>query len=110
MAPRGARDKMVKSKNQNGERGEVLEGEELAVALRGLITTPLVASLSDAELSTLRGNISIKSYRAGAIVVKHGEIATCCFIIIRGKLAARRLDLKGKELTYKLLEPGELFG
>lgn len=101
---------MTRDKNQPGERGETLEGEELEVALGALRASPLLVSLSDTELSALRGGISIKSYRAGAVVVKHGEVAASCFVIIRGKLAARRLDPSGKELTYKVLEPGEFFG
>lgn len=96
--------------NQIKNRGEPLHGEEREGALRALLSSPLLASLSDAELSILHGGISIKSYRGGAIVVKHGEVATSCFLIISGKLAARRLDPNGKELTYKLLEPGEFFG
>jgi CRP/FNR family cyclic AMP-dependent transcriptional regulator len=110
MPTQGAPHKMTRDKNKPAKRGLALEGQELEDALRALVASPLLVSLSEGELSTLRGGISIRSYRAGAIVVKHGEVASSCFVIIRGKLAARRLDPSGKELTYKLLKAGEFFG
>jgi len=101
---------MKSDKNTVHPRGEPLKGEELAVALRALRSSPLLASLPERDLATLVSDVSIRSYRAGAVVIKHGETATSCFVVIQGKLAARRLDPSGKELTYKLLEPGEFFG
>ena len=96
--------------DQKQRRGETLEGDVRTVALREFRALPIVAGFSDQEFVVLGESVSLVSFRAGAIVLKHGEVATSCGVLVRGKLISRRLDPRGKELTLSVLGPGCIFG
>lgn len=101
---------MAKSEHTASSRSQTLVGEELSQAIRDLRSVELLADLSDLELEVLRGGLAIRSYRPGAVLVKYRDPANSIFIIISGKLSARRLDPSGKELILGHMGPGAIVG
>jgi CRP-like cAMP-binding protein len=92
-------------------RGEILSGEPLELALKALAELPIMGGLEPAALSVLRGRLTIREYRPGAVVVKYGEPGDSCFIVIRGSVSAVRIESsRGRELTYHSLGAGAIFG
>jgi CRP/FNR family cyclic AMP-dependent transcriptional regulator len=103
--------RMKKDSNARMGRGEVLSGESLEAALKALAELPIIAGLEAAALSILRGRLSIREYRPGAVVVKYGEPGDSCSIIIRGSVSVVRIESnRGRELTYRSLGAGAIFG
>jgi CRP/FNR family cyclic AMP-dependent transcriptional regulator len=102
---------MNEDSNVQLSRGEILSGEALESALKILAELPIIAGLEAAALSVLRGRLTVREYRPGAVVVKYGEPGDSCFIVIRGSVSAFRIESnRGKELTYCSLGAGAIFG
>lgn len=100
----------MKNAKGSSQRTSLLEGEELKDALSVLQELPAIRSLDQATLNILTQRLIIRAYRSGALVVRHGEPGESCFIVIRGEVSARRVDAKGKELTFGTMGEGAIFG
>jgi CRP/FNR family cyclic AMP-dependent transcriptional regulator len=95
----------------SNSRGVELVGQARREAEAALARLPCIAGLEAEARAILSGHVTIREYRTGAVVIKYGEAGDSCFIVITGSVSASRVEsTKGKELTYRNLGAGAVFG
>jgi CRP/FNR family transcriptional regulator, cyclic AMP receptor protein len=75
-----------------------------------LKTIPLFSTLSEDELSIVKGLSVERSYPKGAIILSEGDIGDSLYAIGSGKVKVYIGDSDGREIILKLLGPGDFFG
>ena len=50
-----------------------------------------------------------KEYHAGDVIIRHGDIGDCMFVIQQGRVEAIQ-EKEGKEIQLAILETGDVFG
>jgi CRP/FNR family cyclic AMP-dependent transcriptional regulator len=66
--------------------------------------------LSDTELDVVRTVATEKNYPKNAVVLTEGEMGDSLFMIQSGKVKVFIGDEEGREITLKILGPGDFFG
>ncbi len=61
-------------------------------------------------LTELLGSTSVRSYDAGAAIVREGEYGDSLFLIVEGNVLVEGTDPRGKKVTLATLGPGDFFG
>lgn len=71
---------------------------------------PGTDALSDVVLSALQDDRCTVTYQAGDVLIEEGDTSASLFILLRGRLKVYACNLRGREVVYNMLEPGEFFG
>lgn len=72
---------------------------------------PAFQTLTNEELDALSDRLTRQSYNAGEIVIRQGEPATECFVVVTGTAVVAYQDRAGASLrTVAMLKTGDLFG
>ena len=75
-----------------------------------LKAVPFFTQLSDRELDVVRAVATEKGYPKNAVVLTEGEMGDSLFMIQSGKVKVFIGDEDGREITLKILGPGDFFG
>ena len=75
-----------------------------------LRTVPLSGNLPEDQLEILAQSAREKKYRAGQLVIGERDEAHTFFMVASGRVKMFKGSHDGKEQTFYLLGPGELFG
>jgi CRP/FNR family transcriptional regulator len=75
-----------------------------------LQSLPLFRDLGDEALRYLSTESRQRAFRAGETVCHQGEPGSTCHIIVRGRLRVFVVGEDGRELSVRLLGPGEIVG
>ncbi len=71
---------------------------------------PLFHELGEAELATIDALSNDKTVPRGAIILNEGELGDSLFVIVAGRVKVFIGDEDGREITLKILGPGDFFG
>jgi len=71
---------------------------------------PLFHELDDADLATLESLAVDKQVARGATIMSEGEVGDSLFAIVAGRVKVFIGDDQGREITLKMLGPGDFFG
>ncbi len=78
---------------------------------RALRTVPLLTGLGDDELRALAAQVTVRTYRAGAVIVAQGEAGASVYVMLRGRADVLHHDKPGADATrLNELSPGDFFG
>ena len=75
-----------------------------------LKAVPFFTQLNDRELDVVRAVAAEKSYAKNAVVLTEGEMGDSLYMIQSGKVKVFIGDEDGREITLKMLGPGDFFG
>ena len=74
------------------------------------IATPFLSRLTEASRAALAGRWTVRSYDRGETVIAHDEGGRDVFFIIQGRARATIYSEGGREVSYRDIEPGDIFG
>jgi CRP/FNR family transcriptional regulator, cyclic AMP receptor protein len=83
----------------------MLGGKSNESVLRMLEKVPIFSGLTDRQLGRLARDAKVAPFEAGATVVKQGDKGVGLYLVLEGRVEARR---KGRKLAA--LGPGQFFG
>jgi len=66
--------------------------------------------LSDAELESFAGIATKRNYRKNMVLIQQGDDTGSLYILLEGEMRVYIEDDQGRELTVKILQPGDSFG
>jgi CRP/FNR family cyclic AMP-dependent transcriptional regulator len=75
-----------------------------------LRSLPLFEGLDDKTLSRLADDSRQRRFRAGEIICYQGDPGATCHIILRGRVRIFLAGEDGRELSVRIMRPGEIFG
>lgn len=81
-------------------------GARFVEVLRGV---PAFRDLPDEVLAELAARVRWRSLRKGEVVFREGAPVEAVFVLRSGRVRAVTYSPDGKELTFRIFEPGELF-
>lgn len=81
------------------------EGKEALIA-----QSYLFAQVPEWQLKGLAQYAKSKTYKKREVVFRRGDLGTQMYIIVRGAVSLTTDSEEGKELTFGLLGPGDIFG
>lgn len=70
----------------------------------------LFGGLPEDERSAIAGALGTARFAAGESIVREGETADACYLVVSGEAAVLTRDLVGQEVTLQRLGPGSSFG
>jgi CRP/FNR family transcriptional regulator, cyclic AMP receptor protein len=70
----------------------------------------LLGKLSSAEIDALLAYARVERYRAGREVFAKGAPGTSLMAVLRGSVKMSSLSAAGKEVVFRIVNPGEIFG
>jgi CRP/FNR family cyclic AMP-dependent transcriptional regulator len=94
------------SRRKPGERMQT----NLADRVTLLQSLPLFTGLADEALHQLAENCQRRRFRTGEIVCYQGDPGSTCHIITKGRVRIFLAGEEGRELSVRILGPGEIFG
>jgi len=71
---------------------------------------PLLANLSDAELTEISAAVTLRQFPKNRIIINEGEQSDSLYAIVAGKVKVLISEEDGKEIILSILGPGEFFG
>lgn len=66
--------------------------------------------LSDEELESFAGIATKRTYRKNMVLIQQGDDTSSLYILLEGEMRVYLEDDQGRELTVKILKPGDSFG
>jgi CRP/FNR family transcriptional regulator, cyclic AMP receptor protein len=69
-----------------------------------------LSRLSDADRAAVAERWSERSYRHSELIVAHGDSGRDVFFLLEGRARVTLFSEDGKEIAYRDIEPGEIFG
>lgn len=66
--------------------------------------------LSDAELEAFAGIATRRNYKKNMVLIQQGDDTDSLYILLEGEMRVYIEDDQGRELTVKILKPGDSFG
>lgn len=75
-----------------------------------LQSLPLFTGLADEALYLLAENSRLRRFQTGEIVCYQGDPGSTCHIITKGRVRIFLVGEDGRELSVRILGPGEIFG
>ena len=69
-----------------------------------------LSRLSDADRAAVAERWSERSYRHSELIVAHGDSGRNVFFLLEGRARVTLFSQDGKEIAYRDIEPGEIFG
>jgi CRP-like cAMP-binding protein len=82
----------------------------LAERVAILRSLSLFKGLDDETLHHLAKNSRRREFQAGEVICYRGDPGSTCHIVIRGKVRVFLVGEAGRELSVRILVPGEMFG
>ncbi len=67
-------------------------------------------ALSDAELESFAGIATKRTYKKNMVLIQQGDDTGSLYILLDGEMRVYTEDDQGRELTVKILKPGDSFG
>lgn len=83
---------------------------DLADRITILQSLPLFKGLDDETLRQLAKNSRLCEFQAGEVICYQGDPGSTCHIVIQGKVRVFLVGEDGRELSVRILVPGEIFG
>jgi uncharacterized membrane protein len=80
------------------------------LTLEALRSVPLFSCLDDAAAATLRSLLVVRSFPAGTLLFKVGDVGDAMFLIEAGRVRIYIHDGDGDDVTLAELAPGDFFG
>ncbi|MFP4345954.1 MAG: Crp/Fnr family transcriptional regulator [Anaerolineales bacterium] len=90
-----------------GPRAVTMDALERVKFLR---TIPLFGDLDEDLLSFLASESCERSFEAGELLFYQGDPGTTCYIITEGRVRIFLVGEDGRELSMRIMGPGEIFG
>jgi nucleotide-binding universal stress UspA family protein len=75
-----------------------------------LARAPLFAELGLEDLAPLADAARIRTYRDGEVIVREGDAATGCFMIVSGRVEVSQGAASATPMVIATMGPGEVFG
>jgi nucleotide-binding universal stress UspA family protein len=75
-----------------------------------LARAPLFSELSSEDLAPLADAARIRTYRDGEVIVREGDAATGCFMIVSGRVEVSQGAASATPMVIATMGPGEVFG
>jgi CRP-like cAMP-binding protein len=72
--------------------------------------TPLAAELTNAELGTLAGIVTVRDLEDGEVLIEEGKSDSTLHVVVSGSISVSRRDPRGDWNLLYSLRPGELVG
>jgi len=72
--------------------------------------SPFLSRLCEADRAAVAARWSARSYRHNELIVAHGESGRDVFFLLEGRARVTLFSQDGKEIAYRDIEPGEIFG
>ena len=69
-----------------------------------------LSKLCDADRAAVAARWSERSYRHNEVIVAHGDSGRDVFFLLEGRARVTLFSEDGKEIAYRDVEPGEIFG
>jgi CRP/FNR family cyclic AMP-dependent transcriptional regulator len=69
-----------------------------------------LSKLCEADLVALAGRWSERSYRHNELIIAHGDGGRDVFFLLQGRARVTLFSQDGREIAYRDIEPGEIFG
>jgi CRP/FNR family transcriptional regulator, cyclic AMP receptor protein len=69
-----------------------------------------LSRLCEADLAALANRWSARSYRHGELIIAHGDTGSDVFFLLEGRARVTLFSEDGREIAYRDIEPGEIFG
>ena len=69
-----------------------------------------LSKLCDADLAALAQRWTERSYRRNELIVAHGDSGRDVFFLLAGRARVTLFSEDGREIAYRDIEPGEIFG
>jgi CRP/FNR family cyclic AMP-dependent transcriptional regulator len=69
-----------------------------------------LSRLCDADLAALAERWTERSYRNNELIIAHGDSGCDVFFLLEGRARVTLFSEDGKEIAYRDVEPGEIFG
>jgi len=66
--------------------------------------------LDDSELESLAAHATLRKFRKNALIIQQGDDSHSLYILKQGEMRVFIEDEQGRELTLKILRPGDSFG
>lgn len=66
--------------------------------------------LGEAEVAALRSQWAAQSFRQGELIIAHGDSGRDVFFLLEGRARVTLFSEDGKEIAYRDLAPGDIFG
>lgn len=85
-------------------------GADSAARVELLRSLPLFEGLSDKWLRYLAAGSWLRQFRQGETICYQGDPGFTCHIVVRGKARIFLIGEEGRELSVRILGPGEIFG
>lgn len=83
---------------------------DLAERVIILQSLSLFKGLDTETLRQLAKNIRLREFQAGEVIYYQGDPGSTCHIVIQGKVRVFLVGEDGRELSVRILVPGEIFG
>jgi glycogen debranching enzyme/CRP-like cAMP-binding protein len=78
---------------------------------RALRKVPLLSGLNDFELGSLAGDVEVRHYRTGDVIVRQGEAGASIYIVLQGRVnVVYRAKPRADGTRLNELGPGDFFG
>ena len=90
----------------NREVAEWLNAKETAVTA----SPAFLSKLCDADRAALAARWTERSYRHDELIVAHGDSGRDVFFLLEGRARVTLFSEDGREIAYRDIEPGEIFG
>ncbi len=94
----------------SSSRHKHMSNDPITERIAFLRSIPLLQGLEDDELRFLAGEAKEREFEMGETIFYQGEVGYTCHIIIRGKARVYVVTEDGRELSVRILGPGEIFG
>jgi CRP/FNR family cyclic AMP-dependent transcriptional regulator len=69
-----------------------------------------LSRLGEAELAALSGRWAAHDYRHGELIIAHGDSGRDVFFLLEGRARVTLFSEDGREIAYRDLAPGDIFG
>lgn len=76
------------------------------------MTTPtaFLSRLCDADVAALSARWSVHNYKHGEMIIAHGDSGRDAFFLLEGRARVTLFSEEGKEIAYRDITPGDIFG
>ena len=75
-----------------------------------LTRIPLFREMTRLELDTITAHATVQNHRRGSVILRKGDPATGMIVLLQGRVRVSILSEEGRELTLRILGPGEVLG
>jgi CRP/FNR family transcriptional regulator, cyclic AMP receptor protein len=73
-------------------------------------SSAILSRLSDADLAALAERWTERRYRPSELIIAHGDSGCDVFFLLEGKARVTLFSEDGREIAYRDIGPGEIFG